>query len=728
MPRLILMRAPSAEPRALPLGLPAPCAPCAFLPTMQVWPCANVGAGPVAPWENGPRRGAAVLPNPKDPRGLYAAGSYRGVVVWNDGRNLPYGLDSHDDRSYGPNVASRGETPDVGTFLDGRALGHRVIASQATIELPQRTANEWPTVPWYDWPCTASQGPASVGPGPRLLQLRLPPAPTLSFGMAPRQGAILAPGPVPPGLQRALVGPEDPGLKRPHDDMTPAGPGDPDVIKAIELQHRMKREKRGEFSTDRERSEYAVGREVEALTRILPGSIRLAMMGGPAGVLQVPCLTAQDGFISRLISSRAGTEGAKIASVRLALGVIRCYGASILGESDPEKRDELLFPMSGLLTHELIHKENLRALEAAKGKKKGASVGPKFRDTLIFMSEKLRMPICVERDYIFAAAPKATAGGGAEKAGTLPIAVKCHLEELAFGAGLPDLSDLGNLAVTFYARTFLVANLDQSVRLGEGIRIEIFPDETSPDTVIRGTAWMGKDGAPLALYAPAEGLLGPYTWYREHLARCLELGQVYPKWVRPKKSGGLLSKAGALKTTIADKSEVRRAFKDILMLPPLNYSEKEITEWALRGHSMHATYPDWARALGRLPNLSPPLPGALREGFLSEDVGCLGLWQRDAGAKAEATAEQAAREAQGRDTRLAAARAAVGGLPASRGLMQNYYGMAGAAPNRFSERFNQLRVRQRLIHSIRHVLGSFGNWRTLPRGPSDIEILRSSEI
>jgi hypothetical protein len=88
--------------------------------------------------------------------------------------------------------------------------------------------------------------------------------------------------------------------------------------------------------------------------------------------------------------------------------------------------------MSGLLTHELIHKENSRALEEGQVKRKEPPSAPSlvFRDTLIFMSEKLRMPICVERDYLFAAAPKATAGGVAEKAGTLPIAVKCHLEEI----------------------------------------------------------------------------------------------------------------------------------------------------------------------------------------------------------------------------------------------------------------------------------------------------------
>ena len=268
-------------------------------------------------------------------------------------------------------------------------------------------------------------------------------------------------------------------------------------------------------------------------------------------------------------------------------------------------------------------------------------------------------------------------------------------------------------------------NLDQSVRVGEGIRVELFPDEHDPDTVIRGTAWIGKDGSPINLYAPAEGILGPYTWYRKHLTRTLELGQVYPKWVKTRGSGGSVTSAGALKTKVAEKSEVREAFKDILKLEPLCYTEEEIVEWCLRGHSMHATFPDWGRAIGRLPVFSFVLPLALKEGFTSEDIGTLGLWLRDAGAKQEASAEQAAREAEGRDARLAAARALVGGLPATRGQMRNYYGMAGSTANRFSERFTQLRVRQRLAHTLRAIVTNHGGWRALPRGPEDISLLQS---
>ena len=50
--------------------------------------------------------------------------------------------------------------------------------------------------------------------------------------------------------------------------------------------------------------------------------------------------------------------------------------------------------------------------------------------------------------------------------------------------------------------------------------------------------------------------------------------------------------------------------------------------------------------------------------------------------------------------------------------MRNYYGAAGAANTRSSERFTQLRVRQRLAHTVRAILHS-RDWRTLPRARAD---------
>ena len=51
------------------------------------------------------------------------------------------------------------------------------------------------------------------------------------------------------------------------------------------------------------------------------------------------------------------------------------------------------------------------------------------------------------------------------KAGTLPIAAKCQLEHLASGGSILGLKPHSARVVIFYARSFLAAGLDQSVRI-----------------------------------------------------------------------------------------------------------------------------------------------------------------------------------------------------------------------------------------------------------------------
>ena len=56
--------------------------------------------------------------------------------------------------------------------------------------------------------------------------------------------------------------------------------------------------------------------------------------------------------------------------------------------------------------------------------------------------------------------------------------------------------------------------------------------------------------------------------------------------------------------------------------------------------------------------------------------------------------------------------------------MRNYYGSGGASGNRFSERDIQLSVRQRLAHTVQHLLRG-RDWRRLPRGQADLGMLSS---
>ena len=144
----------------------------------------------------------------------------------------------------------------------------------------------------------------------------------------------------------------------------------------------------------------------------------------------------------------------------------------------------------------------------------------------------------------------------------------------------------------------------------------------------------------------------------------------------------------------------------------------------LTSHAGHATPPEYGRQIWTRPRYVPPLPAELADGFDEADCDALGHWLRSAAAKADASASAAAMAARGPDARKAAAQALTGGKPGSRGKMRVYYGSAGTAANRFSERDIQLSVRQRLAHIVRHLLRG-KDWRQLPRGQLDLRILRS---
>ena len=175
---------------------------------------------------------------------------------------------------------------------------------------------------------------------------------------------------------------------------------------------------------------------------------------------------------------------------------------------------------------------------------------------------------------------------------------------------------------------------------------------------------------------------------------------------------------------IASKSDIRAAFKAILSIKPLGYTDEEIKEMNLQGHSFHASPPEWARQLGnRITRLGLEADEELRMGFDEADFKALGNWLRDAGAKNEADVAIAAMEAEPAEARKAAARAALPCQPATRGIMPVYYGTPGRGNTRQSERVIQLRVRQRLAHTIRRLIQNEGGWRCLPRGQMDLAIL-----
>ena len=484
------------------------------------------------------------------------------------------------------------------------------------------------------------------------------------------------------------------------------------------------------FADDQQRAAHAVAEEVEALIPLIPRGVITHMLGGERGMSQVPDPERRHAQIKRILSERAGTDGSSVAQVRLMLRDVREYGAKnfhLAGDA----LDAACFPMSSSLAHELIASAHERATLKGAGSRKGATVGDRLRTTLIFAAEKLLWPIEVPRVALQAAAPKATSiPGKRAKAGVLPIAAKCQLEAIAADphTHLSHLTWEARAVVTYYARSFLAAGIDHSVRVAEGVRVEIWPDEEEPDTVMRGHAYMAKDGPPTDIYAPAEGFLGRYEWWPEYLRTCLQIGQPFPAWGETKCTRGIITRATGFTGGVALKSKVRQAFKTLLTLPPMEYTIAELKTMNIQGHSGHASPPEWARCIGKNPkfalSLVQPLPEPLKEGFDEGDLDALGHWLRSAKAKEDAAAAAAAAAALPSQARREAAIASLQTKKSTKVKMQNYYGTAGSAHNRFSERWTQLRVRQRLAHTVRALLEG-RDWQKLERGQADLQILRS---
>jgi hypothetical protein len=261
--------------------------------------------------------------------------------------------------------------------------------------------------------------------------------------------------------------------------------------------------------------------------------------------------------------------------------------------------------MSLGLAHEIIHHEHEGATARGNGSQGGATVGNATR-TLLGTMKSIGFPILATIKQLESAAPKAQSLAK-RKAGTYPIGAKCQLEFFAKNPlNIPLQSALARHAVCFLCRSYLAAGIDQSLRMGaEGMRASLVLDNDHP-FVMRGLAYMTKDGAPIEFFAPAEGFLGEYAWYGRHFDDVDALGQLFPKWGAPTGSKGSILFASSLRNAIADPASIRGALLSILALPPLLLSSETAAEININGHSGHVSPPEWARAIGERPGPTSP--------------------------------------------------------------------------------------------------------------------------
>ena len=375
---------------------------------------------------------------------------------------------------------------------------------------------------------------------------------------------------------------------------------------------------------------YSAARAESLARKVTDGHV-LLWSAGPdpeRGARQVPSAADRRKQFVSMLTRIGGKRGEGLDAVGRAIELLSAH-AIVSGDPDP-----LCLPASGTLVNMLLHSEQAR-LDGAGGR---------LRTAFRWMKEHLRWPIDVDLGVTDAAALGAAPAqknlqAAKQRAGTLPIGYKCQLEHEARAATPSCLRHM--------ARSLLLAGIDVSVRVEDSEAASMRVDRDEPDDVAVVYAPITKDGAPILLYAPARGFLGPYEWMPQHREDVEAAGgRMFPAWVRPYGSKGLVAVATVWQEAgAATKEDIRSLQIEISSRPPLCMpaeagGKRGPGALNLTGHSQHGTLTDWSKGIGPLPPALPyaaaiaaAVPPAVKEipprGFLKEECRAFGHWLRD---------------------------------------------------------------------------------------------------
>ena len=278
-----------------------------------------------------------------------------------------------------------------------------------------------------------------------------------------------------------------------------------------------------DFASQAELEAAKRAREVDELVATLPEVVATSLLGGELAAQQVPCPQERVRVLKSAVAHKAGPDGGTLANAARAWAA---YAAYARARSIPCQG----LPGSAALVAAFLMSEAKRAA-AGKGSQGGTTVANSRRVGLLWLQQKLGFPLSVDNIVV-----EAVANAGQlrahrradpvnrrrKQAGSLPIAAYAQFETLAATSVESPLR--------FFARSMCACSLIMSVRAIDALRSVEEADDTQSDTVASFWTYFSKDGEPMRTFAPAEGILGPFTWWPQHRAAVRRAGRPFPKW------------------------------------------------------------------------------------------------------------------------------------------------------------------------------------------------------
>ena len=385
-----------------------------------------------------------------------------------------------------------------------------------------------------------------------------------------------------------------------------------------------------------------------------------------------------------------------------------------------------LWPLEASMAAVMVKGVHERAVAKAStggsGSRGGETVGHAFRASLKWIVSKLGYPMVGPRDLLDKVAPTPTQAGGDEsQAATLALRLIASMEEVA-ACSLPALATRINAegrkgarkpydgkkaapVVRRIARSLVIGGLG-SLRMEEMVDLSLHVD---PEGAVTGTVGKAKDGHMLRVFVPAEGVLGPLSWAREHVEECCageDEGVAFRAWKGPHGAKGDVLRAVASIDEVVAKDHLVQAVYRLWSMSPCSLSEEERLGWSYSTHAFHGTWSDVARMVGESPTFAFDVSAEVAKGFSMDDVEALGHWRRIAKHGAPRSSPSGKRKRGQGDNPAMALR---------------YSSGAG----RLGEREEQIRVRSRVIALVRAALEAAGQpWSSLPFGPQSWDLCR----
>ena len=361
-------------------------------------------------------------------------------------------------------------------------------------------------------------------------------------------------------------------------------------------------------------------REVDEFLGVLPESVAIELLGGSHGLEQVTDPHVRERALRRAVELKAGPDG---GSLQAAARAWRGFCAYIEIQQLPNGG----LPASSILVAAYLEWESANA----SGSAGGSSVANSRRVGLLWLAEKLAFPLAVASPVVMATANPAQIrewrrddpeGRQRKTAGSLPIAYYCHFEHLA-KAKQPS-------PVREFVRSMIVFSHMMSVRAKDTLRTVPCKDATDHANVITGWSYFSKDGDAMQTYAPAEGFLGPFTWWKEHHKLVSKWGKALVMYkIRYGGHNSILHaecddpvKSPDGKTPcVMPKEQMLASIKDVCAMPPLSLTPEQYAELGLSSHSNHGSPSDMLEFMGSSCPFSPTL-------FTREDAREIGHWLR----------------------------------------------------------------------------------------------------